>query len=446
MAGISLGGLASGLDTETMITQLMALEAQPKTLLQKQQTKEEARKSAFEDVARQLRALSTAVTDLRSTLTWGNTQKASSSDESKVTASIIGSGAPAGSVNVEVLQLARAEQRTYDFPGAGSVTINGKTIDLSAATTPAEAAKIFNETDGSPVYGGVVNGKLVLTAREMGTTLTQTGLTENGPAVLAQKTQYKVNGVLQDETTKSVIEPGGLPGVQLTLKAVGSSTLQITPPGADPDKVKAKVEAFVTAYNSTIETINTKLTEDKVKDAKTQTDMAKGILRGDSQLQSLLSNLRSTVTKLDSTPGAIDSFAELGIGVAKSTESGATSADGKLGKISLDAAKLTAALSSDPNAVRNALGGSGIDGLSQALDKVIDPVGKSTTGYIARAKDSADEQIKRITSRVEDWDRRLEKIEERYRKQFTALETALSNSQSQQSWISNQISSLPSWN
>lgn len=445
MAGISLGGLASGLDTETMITQLMALEAQPKTLLQKQQTKEEARKTAFEDVARQLRALSTAVNDLRSTLTWGNTQKASSSDETKVSASIIGSGAPAGSVNVEVLQLARAEQRSYDFPGAGSVTVNGKTIDLSGAATAADAAKVFNETEGSPVYAGVVNGKLVLTAREMGTSITQTGLTENGPAVLAQKTRYTVNGVLQDETTKSVIEPGGLPGVQLTLKAVGSSTLQITPPGADTDKVKAKIEAFVAAYNSTIDTVNTKLTEEKVKDAKSQTDMAKGILRGDSQLQSLLSSLRSTVTKLDSTPGAIDSFAELGIGVAKSSESGTTTPDGKLGKISLDAAKLTAALASDPAAVRNALGGSGTDGLSQALDKVVDPVGKATTGYIARSKGSSDEEIKRITSRLEDWDRRLEKIEERYRKQFTALETALASSQSQQSWLSGQINSLPSW-
>ena len=92
------------------------------------------------------------------------------------------------------------------------------------------------------------------------------------------------------------------------------------------------------------------------------------------------------------------------------------------------------------------LGGSGVDGLSQALDKVIDPVGKATTGYIARSKDAADAQIKRITTRVEDFDRRLTTIEARYRKQFTALETALGNSQSQQSWISNQISSLPSWN
>lgn len=445
MAGISLGGLASGLDTETMITQLMALEAQPKTKLQAQQKKEEARKTAFEDVARQLRSLSTAVNDLRSVLTWGNVQKATSSDETKVGASITGTGAPAGAVTVEVHQLARAEQRTYDYTQS-NVTINGKAVDLTATADAAEAAKKINDTDGVGVYAGVVNGKLVLSTRELGATITQTGLNENGPSVTGQLTQYSVNGVRQTDTNKSVVEAGGLPGVQLTLKAVGSSTLSITPPGVDADKVKGKVEAFVTAYNASIETINTKLTEDRVKNATTQTDMAKGILRGDAQLQSLLSNLRSTVTKLDSTPGTLDSFAELGIGVAKATESGTTTADGKLGKITLDATKLTAALAADPAAVRNALGGSGVNGLSQGLDDVIDPVGKATTGYIARSKEGADNQIKRITTRIEDFDRRLTTIEARYRKQFTQLETALSSSQSQQSWLAGQIGSLPSWN
>lgn len=445
MAGISLGGLNSGLDTETMITQLMAIEAKPKTLLQNAQKKEEARKTALEDIARQMRSLSTAVTDLRSALTWGNVQKASSSDESKVSAVITGSGAPAGTVTVNVLQLARAEQRTFDYTKS-NVTINGKAIDLTGTADIAEAVKKINETDGVGVYAGVVNNQLVLTSRELGGTISQSGLTPNGPVVTGQMTQYEVNGVRQTDTNKSVVEPGGLPGVQLTLKAVGSSSLSVTAPGADNDKIKGKIEAFVTAYNATIEIVNTKLTEQKVKGASTQADMGKGILRGDSQLQSLLSGMRSTITGLDSTPGVVDSFAELGIGVAKSTESGTTSPDSKLGKIALDATKLTAALTADPAAVRKALGGSGVDGLSQSLDKVLDRVGKAKDGYLAQSKDAADAQIKRITTRVEDFDRRLTTIEARYRKQFTALETALGNSQSQQGWLSGQINSLPSWN
>lgn len=446
MAGISLGGLASGLDTETMITQLMQIEAQPKTLLQKQQKQEEARKSAFEDVARQMRALSTAVNDLRSVLTWGNSQKATSSDETKVAASVTGTGAPAGSVTVEVLQLARAEQRSFDYTQS-NVTINGKSVDLSGTADINEAVKKINETDGVGVYAGVVNNKLVLTSRELGATITQSGLTPNGPVVTGQLTQYSVNGVRQTDTNKSVVEAGGLPGVQLTLKSVGTSTLSITPPGADADKVKAKVDAFVTAYNATLDTLNTKLTEDKVKNASTTTDMAKGALRGDATLQSLLSNLRSAVSAPDTTANVVDSFGDLGIGVAKASTTGTTSADAKLGKISLDATKLTAALAADPDQVRKALGGlAGTDGLSQAIDRVIDPVGKATTGYIARSQEGSDNQIKRITTRIEDFDRRLTTIEARYRKQFTALETALSSSQSQQSWLSGQINSLPSWN
>lgn len=458
MAGISLSGMASGLDTESIITQLMALEAKPKTLMQTQQKQLTGRKTAFEDVARQLRALSTAVADLKSTLTWGSTQKVTSSDDTRISARISGA-APAGNVTVNVTQLARSAQSTYAFTPSGTGTLTLTTsdidgvdapktvgVDLTGVTTLQGAVDKINATTGVPVFAGIVNGKLVLTGKTAGESLTASlDGTPMTPAssVTAQNTEYTINGIPQDPTTKSVVTPGGLPGIELTLKNTGSATLTVTPPGADTDKVKEKLKAFVTAYNASIDVVRTKLSETPVKSPTTDAQFATGQLRNDFTLSKLQMDLRSAVGGADLTPGVLDTLAELGITVPKASADGKPSADALAGHLVIDDAKLTAALA-DPDAVKKMLGASGIDGVSQQLSNIIDPIAKASTGYLARSQSAADSQIKDYTERIADFDRRLSIRESRLRARFTALETALSQSQSQSSWVSSQLGTLPS--
>src|SRR4051812_36895122 len=90
MAGLQLSGLASGLDTNAIIDQLMSIERQPRTRMDRDQAAITARQSALKDVITRLKALKTASSDLQSTLTWAPTQKVTSTDSARVNASLKG--------------------------------------------------------------------------------------------------------------------------------------------------------------------------------------------------------------------------------------------------------------------------------------------------------------------------------------------------------------------
>ena len=444
MAGLRLGGLASGVDTESLITQLLAVEAQPKTRLLTQQRMAEGRKTALEDVARQLRALSTAVADLKSVATWGDVQAVSSSDAAKVGARQVGA-APPGNVTVAVEQLARVEQRFYTWGApAADFAIDGVAVDLSGATNATEAAATINATSGVTVFAGVVNDKLVLTGKTLGQPIVVTGqgALVADTVVAAQKTRYSVNGVTQDETIASVVTPAGLPGVELTLKATTSEpvTVSIGTPGPDAEKVRTKVKAFVDAYNATLDVLRTKLGEKKVQNPSTSAQFVQGALRSDPALAALMSNMRQAVAPAADATATIDSLAELGITPPKPVSSGDPTPEGLAGKLVLDTDKLTAALTADPNAVEAVLGGS--SGLAQRLEGLLQPVTKASTGYIAQSQASADARARDMADRQVEFDKRLALRETRLRSMFTAMEQAMNASQTQSSWLSGQLAGL----
>src|ERR1700742_1144646 len=105
MAGIQLSGLASGLDTEGMITQLMALERQPETRWSLQKQVSQTKEQALKDVLSRIQTLQQNASDLKSVTTWLPTQSIDVSDSTKVTASAV-SGAAPGSYSLAVQQLA----------------------------------------------------------------------------------------------------------------------------------------------------------------------------------------------------------------------------------------------------------------------------------------------------------------------------------------------------
>src|SRR3954447_23363060 len=104
MRGVSGGnGLVSGTDYTTMITQLMAIEAQPQTLLKNQLTTAQSQASALRQVNTNFAALASPAQALTVATAWGAAKATSSSSAVTATAT---TSAATGSLSFSVDQLA----------------------------------------------------------------------------------------------------------------------------------------------------------------------------------------------------------------------------------------------------------------------------------------------------------------------------------------------------
>jgi flagellar hook-associated protein 2 len=443
MAGIQLTGLVGGLDTASIIDQLMTVERTPRKGITDQQSVATKRQSLLQDIGTRLTALKNATDDLKSIATWGDTQTVGSADEKKLTVTRTG-GAPPGGYDVQIAALASAERRTYDFqpPTAdGPLQIfeaDGTTlrasVNLKAGATVDDAVAAINSSTDAKLYAVNVNGDLVLSAR---TTGAGSGFVAGGAGAELEKVagtdaDIFING--KEYKRASNVIADALPGVTLTLKGktAGTDTVGVTVgvPGPDTDKVTSKVKAFVDAYNAVVTTTRAALSEKRVPGATTATDLQKGTLFGDSGLSNMLSTLRLAVGNTVSGLTGLTSLADLGISTGAATTATTVNADAVNGKLVLDTDKLAAALSSNPLGVRTLLGAqAGVPGFTQQFGTALAGF-QGVDGNIASRVTSTGNDLKRISTKLTAFDTRMDARQAFYQKQFTALETALQKSQS----------------
>jgi flagellar hook-associated protein 2 len=456
VAGLSLSGLASGVDTTSIVDQLMALERQSITRLGYRQSAVTGQQTALKDIATKLSALKTAAADLSASGTWKQTQTAESSDPTRVAVAMTG-GAGIGGHTIQVDRLASSMQRGYSFtPAAGTISISytdqadPKTINITveADDTLQQVADAINARSGGPVVAAIVkNGagedRLVLSSRITGS---ESDFTVSAPGVLSDDAAYTtpdkskldasfaLDGGAPATSHTNVLE-NLLPGLRVTLKGVTASpaTVSVTEPALDRQAVKDKVKAFVDAYNALVDTTNAKLSEKKVANPSSAFQAGLGGLHGDTGMRGMLSALRAEMTEIVAGAG-INDLADLGISVPKAT--GSTSADGKAGRLVIDDAKLTQALEGDWTAV---------SGYFEDFSTTVDAFVKKQTGgsgVIDERLKSATRNIDRIQDQIDRTNERLDKKEERMKAQFAAMELALQNSQTQQAWLSGQLAAL----
>ncbi len=306
MAVDGLSGLASGVDTASIVENLMALERQGKTRLTLRQSANTSQQSVLKDLKAKLDALRTAAADLRASSTWAEAQTVESSDPTRVAVARTG-GAPIGSYSVKVLQLAASAQKAYSWTpssSASQVTVDGKVADIAADAKVTDVAAMINGRGDLSVYAAVTgseaagNQKLVLSSRATGEAVdfTATGAQLSGVlgTVEGRDAKYQLNGDATVLSSATNVLEDVIPGVRITLKGVTTDAATITAgaPAVDRDKVKTEIKEFVEAYNSLVNATRAKLSEKKVKDATTTTDYVKGAFMGDSALAGMLSKLR----------------------------------------------------------------------------------------------------------------------------------------------------------
>ena len=446
MAGISLSGLASGLDTNTMISQIIAAESSGRTVLANQQTQAQARISKLTTIQTKLTSLQTSTDSLASISNWLPTQTATTSDATIATATRTG-GAAAGSYNVQVLGLASSSQKsfTYAAPAADTTLTFGSTsVDIAAGATIDDTVNAINSKGGGVVAVNA-QGKLVISS-------TTTGAASDfaysgGPLTLdssrtGSDARYTIDGGAEQTSPTNTVT-GAMPGVDLSLTRTGSVGVTIGVPGPNVDGLVTAMKSWVDAYNAAQDQVRTTTSEQPVKGATSASDLGKGVLFGDNTLAQLATSLRSAVSNpVSGLSGALTSMASLGVSTGATTGGGSFSADAVNGKLVFDEAKFRAAITSNPSAVRTAMGAtSGTPGFVQQFNAVLKPATTSGIGISDRITQQ-NATVKRLTTSLSHFDDRLTKRSDALKLQFANMETALNKSQTLQARMTAQLASL----
>jgi flagellar hook-associated protein 2 len=471
----SISGLSSGLDTATIIKQLMQLERIPQARLQSKQTAMESSIGSLRTLNTKFASLLGAAEKLGARLPgavvpsppppseWQAT-KATSSDATRTSATAT-AGAPAGSLSFNVQQLATAASHlSATYNGTAAVMHTDANGDASTSFTLSRAGN-----GSSPVTITTANGTLTETAdavnaAKAGVTASvvqMTAATDTTPATyalqLTSTTTGKDSGIAltaadgTDLVSKAVvtgkdavIDLGGgtlvqrssntmsdvLQGVTLTLAKADTKNANgaYEQPAVtvdvkkDMDGIAAKVQALVDAANSARNDAKSLTAVDPVTKAK-------GRLYGESSVRGLVDRVRSV-------------FSE---GTTELSQAGITV--DRHGVASFDKTKFLEALAADPSAVEAAVGNDGLAGRLHGLaDQVSRPASAvGGAGLITGTITSKEGQISSLKSNIESWDNRLAMKERMLERQYTALETAMGKAQSQGAWLSSQLANLPSW-
>jgi flagellar hook-associated protein 2 len=186
--------------------------------------------------------------------------------------------------------------------------------------------------------------------------------------------------------------------------------------------VQSRIQKFVTEYNA----MQTQVAKLGKYDAETKTA---GPLLGDSLLRSIETETRRGLSEpVSGISGTYTTLASLGI---------TTNASGAL---QIDNDKLAKALDADAQGVAELFGSeNGVAArLSERLENRL-----ATAGDIDGRNTGLKTELKDIARDKEAFTLRMTQVEARYRKQFTALDSLLSQMQSTSNYLTQQLASLP---
>jgi flagellar hook-associated protein 2 len=447
-APLQVTGLASGLDTAKIVSQMMEIQKRPVTMLQAQQQKLTARNTQLTTIQQALKKVNDDALALLDPRIYRGTQKATSSDPTRVAASTA-TGAGVGGYQVAVTQLANAAQRTFSFsrPAAdATITIDGHNTSIAAGASVYDLADAINNDQSATVYAAATDsGTLVLSNRSTGDTgpgfVRVTGATgllaeQTGRAKQGQNAVYSVDGVAGSSSSNVVT--GAIPGVALTLSGVtttsGPVTVNVSAPATDSSKVESALKQFIADYNAALSGIQTQLSQ-----KPTVSDPTQGTLYGDNQLKGLLSSMRSLMYKAGAgLPAGLASMPDIGVSTGAASSGGPT------------AAELAGDLTLNPDALETALRGNAT-GVQKVIGTWANTIASTVNahsglgGTIEVRLSSDGRQVASLSRRIATMQSALDDKQAQLTRQFAMLEGALQGNQSTSSWLSSQIAALPGY-
>lgn len=434
----SVDGIVSGLDTSSLIDAIT--EASAVSLRTAEGRKAQADQQ-LTDLGEFKSRLSTVQTSLE---TLGDAEQfaaftASVGDEDAMTVTV-DSAASTGSHTVLVRNLAVAEvERSQSFAsdtstgyfasGTFKVTVGSDSHDVTmdSSMSLVDLAEAIDAVDGVKAYvldvgTGSKPYRLMVTSENTGTddklSFSSSGLSGGTKPsftqqVAAADARITIDGL--NVYSKSNTMTGVLPGVTMDLTNT-SSNFKLTINRDDTAMIE-KVQAFVDNYNTLVGFVDT-------NNNFSSDSGSRGSFFGDSTISGIMAGMGSAVGQIyTASDGSTElSLARMGI---------QTQQDGSL---KLDTSELKDALAADYQDVVGAF--TDPDGPVNALaDQISDVYLDNSSGLVKLRTDTVESRIEDMEESIIDLEERITAQEERLRSQFTAMEVALGQLQSSQSYL-----------
>lgn len=456
MAGSTVSGIGSNIDTQAIVKSLVDAERVPKqTQINTQSLKATTTLSSIGKIQAALDAFRGALTTMNTSTTF--TGLTGTSSDEKIATMTAGNGASTGSFKLVVTQLASASKlQTKTFAGGASTVVNsgttpttltisqsGKNYDLSVpagATLQQVRDSINSQFSTAGLSANVVTdstgSRLVLTSTTMGVgsdiTLSGNSGIDTGASVIEvpKNAKYTIDGSIALESKSNTIEEA-VSGVTIKLQSV--STKDTTTGDFNPITIavstnntvmKSGVKGFVDTYNALVKAISA---ETKVTIGPDGAPIA-GALTGDASMRTLMNSVRNELNAMSGS-GTFKSLAQFGI-----------STDSTSGLLTIDDKKWDKAIATNAADVNSIF--TGDNGLIKRLTAATDDYAKSSTGTLAERSKSLSDTLTDLAKQQATLDERMTLLTTSLTSKYTAMDSLVAKLRAQSDSIMTTLNAL----
>ena len=464
MATISSPGIGSGLDVNSIITQLMAIERKPIDQLQTAQTKIQSQVSEVGKIKSAVSKFRYLASKLASPDFWQQTTGAASNSAVSVTT---GSAAIAGDYKVEVQSLASAQSVATGVFASSAALLSAGSMHLELGTWGAGQTSFIAKPDATAVDIPIDATDTLASVRDKinaaGAGVTASILTDaSGSRLLMRSSASGAANAFRTSVTPSggalgalAFDPSSGPtgATQAQAAADARATVNGLAVTSASNTMNDVVDGVTLSFSSTtLAPVNVSVVADTAAMKKTMQDFASaytdlnkliaadtkydaaskkaGTLQGDSAIVGLQNRLRGMIGASTAASTAFPRLSDAGFEMQQD------------GTLSADATKLDKALANLPQLklmfASASLTDPNLDGFAKRFRTVADDA-LGIDGTLTTRNDGLNEKLARNQKSQDSLQVRLAQTQARLEKQYTMLDAKLGTLNSLSTYITQQV-------
>lgn len=460
MAGSTVSGIGSNIDTQAIVKSLVDAEKVPKqTQINTASQKATTTLSSIGKIQAALDAFRGALDNMTASSSF--TGLTGSSSDEKVATMTASNTASNGSFRLVVNQLAQASKlSTKNFPNGTSSVVNatdkpttltitqsgkGYDVNIPAGATLQQVRDSINTQFGTSGLSANIqtdsNGsRLILTSTTMGTgsdlTLSGNSGLDTGSTVVDKPLDalYSIDGVNSVSKTNNI--EGALSGVNIKLVSV-SALKTAGDTATNPERsatlitvstnnaaLKSGVKGFIDTYNALITAMNAETKVTTNLDGST----TPAALTGDSTMRSLQASIRNEFNALSGT-GTLKSLAQFGVSTSSTT-----------GLLTMDDKKWDAAVKTNAADINSMF--TGPTGMLARMKGATDDFAKATTGILATRSTSLSDTLKDLSKQQDTLNERMDLLTKSLSDKYNAMDTLVAQLRQQSTSVMTTLNAL----